>query len=211
MRLGIRKRGAKTDAFDLSSEAVLFTNRFLTAFEQGVKGRFGERARLATDDQLISEESWNQLTKQLEGVSISTIGYTPAPRRLNFSAAINAKLAELDGAVLLVRAEAYYLGKGAIFARAAIPLLLSAGSAAAGAAGASASGASSYSYSIYGAPPSSDVILVQMFLVHSQTRELLWYGQVVMPQYFKQEQVTEKTATKAVEQIPAGLLAAATK
>jgi hypothetical protein len=45
---------------------------------------------------------------------------------------------------------------------------------------------------------------VQLLLIHSQTREVLWYGQVVYPQYFKHKGVTEETARKATEQIPMG-------
>ena len=67
--------------------------------------------------------------------------------------------------MLLVRTEAHYLGKGAIFARAAVPLLLSAGSAAGGYAAAQSTGASFYTYSIYGGIPSTEGILVHMFLL----------------------------------------------
>jgi hypothetical protein len=45
-----------------------------------------------------------------------------------------------------------------------------------------------------------------MFLVHASTRELMWYGQVILPQYYKREQVTETAATKAAEQVPAAFL-----
>ena len=34
----------------------------------------------------------------------------------------------------------------------------------------------------------------------------MWYGQAFMPQFFKHEQVTENTARKAAEQVPAAFL-----
>src|SRR3972149_5389922 len=71
---------------------------------------------------------------------------------------------------------------------------------------AQSTGVSFYTYTVFGGFPSSERILVQMFLVHSSTRELMWYGQAFMPQFFKHEQVIEKTATKAAEQVPAVFL-----
>jgi hypothetical protein len=206
IRLGIKKVGSKAEGFETSSDATNFTSRFLTAFETTIKQRFGSQAELATPTNLVSDAVWQELARQVEGINIATVGFTPTPRRLDFTAGENASLADLDGAVLLVRAEAHYMGKGAIFARAAIPILLAAGSAAGGIAVAQSTGASFYTYTAFGAAPSSDVIMVQMFLVHSSTRELMWYGQVIMPQFYKHEQVTERTATKAAEQIPAAFL-----
>ncbi len=206
VRLGIQRLGSKAEGFETSSDAVSFTNRFLTVLDATIKQRFGSQAVLTTPTNLVTDAFWQNLARQMEGINVATIGFTPTPRRLSFTTEENASLTALDGAVLLVRTEAHYLGKGAIFARAAVPLLLSAGSAAGGYAAAQSTGASFYTYSIYGGIPSTEGILVQMFLLHSSTRELMWYGQAFMPQFFKHEQVTENTARKAAEQVPAAFL-----
>ncbi|MGO9199651.1 MAG: hypothetical protein ACLQM8_03820 [Limisphaerales bacterium] len=206
MRVGIKKAGAKGEGLEASSDAAGFTSRFLTAFEAAVKRRFGAQAAWAAPAELAGEEFWQQLARQLNGLNVSMIGFTPAPRRLEFPAAAQASLAALDGAVLLVRAEARYLGAGRLISRAAVPLLLTAGSAAGGYAAAKSAGASFYTYSVFGPPASSDAILVQMFLVHTGTRELMWFGQLLMPQYYKQPQVTENTAARAAEQVPSAFL-----
>jgi hypothetical protein len=207
VRLGIKKVSSKGEELETSSNAAEFTNRFLTTFESKIKARFAQQATLLTQTNLASEAFWQQLSRQMKGVRISTIGFTPVPIKLNFPADINAQLDELDGAILFVRVEAHYVGKGAIFMRAAVPILLSAASAAGGMAAAQSAGSPVYVYNVYGGmDTSSDLILVQMFLVHSHTRELMWYGQVAMPAFYELEHVTEKTATKAAEQVPAAFL-----
>jgi hypothetical protein len=183
VRLGIQKLGSKADGFETTSDAVSLTNRFLTAFEAMLKQRFGSRAELATPTNLVTDAFWRQLANQMKGINVATVGFTPTPRRPSFTTGENASLAALDGAVLLVRAEAHYLGKGVIFARAAVPLLLSAGSAAGGYPAAQSTGASFYTYSIYGGLPSSEDILVQRFLLNSSTRELMWYGRRSCPSF----------------------------
>jgi hypothetical protein len=205
IRMGIKKIGADAKAFDTSNAATEFTNRFLGSLQVTLKARFSNHVSMASSA-MPGDEIWKQLTNRVNGVLIPTIGFTPAPLRLDFTPEINASIGALDGGVLLVRAEAHYLGGGRLFARAVLPIVLSAGSAAAGFGAAQATGGSSYMYQIYGAPPMSDMIQVQLFLVHAKTRELMWYGQVVMPQYFQHEKVTENTAIKAAEQVPAAFL-----
>jgi hypothetical protein len=206
VRMGVQKIGSNTNRFAVSPEAEAFTNRFLTAFRTTMSQRFGSQAALAQPAALVTEAFWQRLAGLMQGISVATIGYTPVPKRLEFMADENASLAALDGAVLLVRAEARYVGGGTVFVRTAIPLLLTAGSAAAGYSVANATGSPSYTYTVFGPAPSSDAVLVQMFLVHSGTHELMWFGQVILPQYFKHPQVTEKAATKAAEQVPAAFL-----
>ena len=70
------------------------------------------------------------------------------------------------------------------------------------AAEAQATGSPGYIYPVFGARPNSDTVRARMFLIHSETRELLWVGQVLMPAYFKHKQVVETTARKAAEQAP---------
>jgi hypothetical protein len=200
LRLGIRKHTSKSDTLEVSPDAVSFTNRFLAAFTTAIAQRFGNRVGFASPDTLFAEEFYQQLTRQMEGVAIPSIGFTPAPIRLDYSPDTNARLGVSDGAVLFVRAEACYMSGGEVFSR-AIPMLLMAGIA-----GASVASGGRGVFMFYGAPPSGDNIFVQMFMIHSTTRELMWFGQLLEPRFFKHKQVTETVATKATEHIPSALL-----
>ena len=211
VRMGIQKIGSKTDLSAESPDAASFTNRFLTALQAKLKQRFGSQADLAQPADLVTGTFWQRLARQMEGINVATIGFRPVPKRLGFAETENASLAALDGAVLLVRAEAHYLSGGAVFVRSAIPLLLTAGSAAGSYAVAQSLGASFYTYSVFGVAPSKDAILVQMFLVHSSTRELMWDGRLLMPQYHKHAQVTENTAVEGRRANPGGVLGKALK
>ena len=206
MRLGKKKVGTQTEALETTADSVDFGQRFMAAFNATLKKRLGMDPVISKESALTSDECWRQLIQNMENVCPEKVGFYPTPLQMQVPAEISSALASVGDAVLFVRAEAYYLGSGAQFGRVATALLLTAGSAAAGYSVASAAGSPMFMYTAHGPGPSGDAILVQLFLVHAKTRELLWVGQVVNPQYFKIADNIGDTARKAAEQIPGSFL-----
>jgi len=131
---------------------------------------------------------------------------TPDPVTVNVPDDVKRKMRDIGGGILLFKANALYLSTTANALRVGVPLALTVLSAAAGAGGASASGSSYYTYNVYSIAPKSDMIIVQGYLVHSQTCELLWLGQMAVPGSFKKGNATCQAASGVARQLPRGLV-----
>jgi len=144
------------------------------------------------------------LEDHLKTLRLEKIGFYPVPRRLTLTPAVAGKLKDIGGVVLLVRAEAYYLKSNDRFMRAAAPLLLS---FASGATALSTQPGPIYTFLVFGGVPQSEVVFVQIYMVHAETQELLWYGQVQSPDNFKRDNLLEELIQRVVAQIPSAFIA----
>jgi len=203
VRIGTQQIG---DTFQPDSPE--FRNSFITTFQGVMQRRFGNKSSTASVAALEGNAAvMEALEGAVKGVDMSQLAARPTPVVIDFPAEVRTAMTREGGAVLFVRAEAHYLSGGARFARVAIPILLSAASAAAaGVAAAQASGPSFYPYYILGVAPTQDLVLAQGFLVHAQTRELLWFGQATALAHYEDSGVTSRVAEKLAEQVPAAVL-----
>jgi len=195
--------------FDDATASRAFSDRFLRSLERTLNRRFPSRVQRRDVGEFASTADWAELQASLSGNRVEKIGFYPVPVYLKLSAQRQAQVSGIGGAVLFVRAEAYYLGSGARFARAAVPILLMAGSAAAGAAAAGAAGSPVFVYGVYGPAPNQDFLHAQYFLVHAQTGEVMWVGQVDAPAHFENDAAVESVARAIGDGIPQGALAGA--
>jgi hypothetical protein len=197
-------------AFESTPDAATFRSRLVQLLGGALEKRFpGKTTVVDTSAEASDAATWGKLEDQISRIRLEKLGSYPVPVRLDIPAQLGPAFANADAAVLLVRAEAYYLSTGQRVARAAVPILLSlASGAAAGAAAQALPAGTTVTYPVFGPGPDQETVLLQMFLLHAQTRELLWYGQVLTQQYFRDDGVVESITAKAAEQIPSAYLAA---
>lgn len=206
VRVGLRKIG--TDGFETTAAAAEFKNNLLKELGASLATRFGDQASIQSGSKEILETKvWAHLEQQVSKIRLEKLGFYPRPVRVDMPEALTSMLGNSSQALLLLRAEGHYLSTGQRVARVAVPLLLTAAGAVAGASVAASNPGASVVYPIFGPGPSQETVLLQVYLVHAQTRELLWYAQVVTPSRFDDEGVTEAVARKTIEQIPGAILA----
>jgi hypothetical protein len=203
LRIRVQPLSKKDQKTDNTTESLDFKSRMLTSFEKEIRHRFQEKAKIQEVLEWEDENFVQNLLDQIKNIRLEKIGYTTFPISLHFDPKDEKYLSSLQGTILFLRGEAWYEGKGKKILKGLLPILLTAGSVSIGYNAAINSGASGFAFNIFGALPSTNTVLLQMFLVHSQTKELLWYGQVLFsPAHFKTPEVIEKTAVQGAKQIP---------
>lgn len=204
VRVGTRQIGK-----DFQAQAPEFNKNFVSSFQHVMQTRFGQHVSAPHRSSLEGSAAvMGALEAAVKGIDMSQLSARATPLVINLPPEARAAMADIGGAVLFLRAEAYYLGGGARFARVAVPVLLTVAGAAAGASAAHATGAPVYAYNVYGPGPTQDSLVAQAFLVHSQTRELLWFGQAVAAAHYEASGVTEQVASRLAEQVPSAILLA---
>jgi len=202
LRVGKRKIG---DAFQ--HEAPAFRSGFLSVFERVLRSRFGTQLSQSNGHLLDGNDAvMTALETAVKEVDMSQLATRPTPLRVELPEEAETALAELGGAALFLRAEAHYLGGGTRFVRAAVPVLLTAASAAGGMAAAGSIGSPVFVYTVHGPLPTQDTVVAQAFLVHSETRELLWLGQAMLPRHYKDSGAIDEVARRLAEQVPSAFL-----
>lgn len=212
LRVGLHQVG--NAAFESTPEATRFRARVVQLLGGALEKRFpGKVAVVDAPAQASEGAAWGALETQISKIRLDKLGCYPVPVRFDIPAGIASAFANANTGVLLVRAEAYYQSSGQRVARAAGPILWSIVSAAAVSTAAQAlalPAGTIVTYPVFGPSPDRETVLFQMFLVHAQTRELLWYGQLSTQQYFNDDGVIESITLNAADQIPSAYLAGGT-
>ena len=203
MRLGIRQAGASKRGLDQSDDSRRFVARFKQAFSQKLRQRFAKAVVMVEDELLGCTDYWAEVETNLKEIQLERLGYYPVPPRLKVSPDFDAALSANEGAVLLVRGEASYLTKEQRAGRVAAALTLSIISAGMGMGAPVHVGSSRVAiYSVFSPGVSDEILVAQMLLVHGKTKEVFWFGQVVLGDDFRRESVVEDVAKQAAAQLP---------
>jgi len=204
VQIKVRKIGDSSYANETSQLTSAFRSRCMKALTDITKNRFGEIVRIQKVEQLEDPELWESLNNKLDEIRVEKIGFYPIPPRVELSPEFDRPLSDLGGAVLLVRAEAYYLGKLKRFKKTAIPLALTFASALLmeGTTVGSSGTSDYYIYPVFGPEPEKELVFIQLYLVDSESKELLWFGQSQIPTHFDREGVVDNLAETSVGQLP---------
>lgn len=208
-RIGIRKIGTSNSEetlsdFEVSELATSFRHKFMNTLGDHLKSRFSENITVENNPKLETDEFWLDLETVLTGIRPDKIGFYPKPISFEFEPRYSDILSSIGDGVLLIRSEAYYHTTGQHLARGIIPILLTLASR--GVAEQNAQPGQIYQYRTYSSNPSIDSIIVQQLLIDSETKELMWFSQTVLPDNFSREQVTETFASKIASQLPSAFL-----
>ena len=204
VRVGIHQLGDKAEIMESSPDAEDFRTNVIEGFKKELPKHFGAKAEVRQEAELQNTNTWIELEDNLKTLRLEKIGFYPVPRRLDLTPKVASKLKDIGGIVLLVRTEAYYLKSNDRFMRAAAPLLLS---FASGATALSTQPGPIYTFLVFGGLPQSEVVFVQIYMIHAETQELLWYGQVQSPDNFKRDNLLEELIQRVVAQIPSAFIA----
>jgi hypothetical protein len=206
LRVGIQEIGQEGKPLDDSDESKTFRQEFVWKLSRELVKRFGRAAQVNKDVQLTpvaAQTVWSRLDDQMANVRVEKIGYYPQPVRVDVDTRALGIAAKAGAAVVLVRAEAYYLGTGTQIVRAAVPILLTAASAAGGAAVAASAGAPLYVYPVFGPiTANEDAMIAEVYVVHPWTKELLWTGRAAARGHYTNSAVIEGVVTNLVNAIP---------
>jgi len=214
-RIGIRKvwnpkSGEELPDFEVSELATGFRRNFMHSLGERLRGRFSENIAVKNSPELETDEFWLQVEDILTGIRPDKIGFYPEPVSIEFGTHYSDILSSIGDGVLLIRSEAYYHTKGHTsgLVIGAILMTLAAREAAKQNAktGANPGETVMYSYPVYSVGPSNESIIVQQLLIDSETKELVWFSQTVLPGNFSREGVTETLASKIGSQFPSAFL-----
>ena len=209
MRLGIRQAVASKKELDQSDDSRQFVTRFKEAFSQKLRQRFAKAVVMAEDDRMARADYWIEVETNLKKIQLERLGYYSVPPRMEVSPGFDAVLSANEGAVLLVRAEAIYLTKEQRTDRVLASLAVSIISAGVGMSVPIRAGSSRIAIYPVSSPGQSDeVVVAQMLLVHGKTKEVFWFGQVVLSDDYRRDSVVEDIARQAAAQLPSRYISA---
>ena len=207
MRVGTRRAKGGTIELDQTKEAEKFRSQFITTFINQLSERCENSSliKLEEIEKLENVEFWREIESELNNIRVDMIEYYPVPMRIDLSQDFLNSISHIDGKILLLRAEALYLTGAERFFKAATPMIIAGASSAIGQNNPLMVDGNTGVYFVTVVDTSyttKNTIIVQMLLVDSKTKEILWFGQIDNPDKYEREGVTTKTAELCSKQIP---------
>lgn len=198
VRMGVRPSDSKSKELEYSNDTKNFSDRFIRAFEEKMRDRFGDQMAIKNDRRFANSAYWRELEINLQKIGIEKLDYHPFPPRAKFSHDFDLALEDVGGAILFLRAEASYLTEseksGRIIGAVAMTVVSMAVSS------------NSPIYTVYSPSLRGDSILAQLFLLNGTTNEVLWFGQVSVEDHFRRKSAVEGIAQKAAMQFPSSFV-----